>query len=324
MPELGPGDVLIRVERASICGTDVHIYEYDAWAQATLKLPLVVGHEFAGRVVDTGSAVRRFKKGDRVSGEGHLTCGSCRNCLRGIRHLCPNTLGLGVNRNGCFAEYVALPEENACLLPDEVSNSIASICDPLGNAVHTVLSFDTVGEDVLILGAGPIGMMAAAICRHIGARHVVVSDPNPYRLALAQQMGATCVVDPLKTPLEKVVASLGIPHGFDIVLEMSGNMQALQSSLAVCAPGAKIGLLGILPKQGELDWHQVIFKGLFLKGIYGREIFSTWQKMLRMLQSGLDVSKVITHEYSFLDFEKGFEVMSQGKSGKVVLHWTDV
>jgi threonine 3-dehydrogenase len=320
-PEIGPNDLLVRIRKTAICGTDIHIYNWDDWSQRTIPVPMVVGHEFAGVVAEVGSAVQGFKVGDRVSGEGHITCGYCRNCRAGKRHLCRNTKGVGVNRTGCFAEYLSIPAFNAFKLPDSISDDLASIFDPYGNAAHTALSFDLVGEDVLITGAGPIGCMAAAICRHVGARHVVVTDVNPYRLELASKLGASRVVDVTKQKLRDVMKDLGMTEGFDVGLEMSGSQPAFQEMLTTMNNGGRIGLLGIPPKDTVIDWNDVIFKGLIIKGIYGREMFETWYKMSSMLQSGLDIRPIVTHHFPIDDFQAGFDVMRSGKSGKVVLDW---
>jgi len=321
-PEFGHNDLLIRIRRTAICGTDIHIYNWDQWAQRTIPVPMVVGHEFVGEVADMGSEVRGFSVGDRVSGEGHITCGHCRNCRAGRRHLCRNTIGIGVNRQGCFAEYLVLPAVNAFKLSDSISDEIASFLDPLGNATHTALSFDLVGEDVLITGAGPIGVMAVAICRYAGARHVVVTDVNDYRLELAARMGRCRTVNVTREQdLAPVMAELGMTEGFDVGLEMSGSPQAFRQMLAAMHHGGSVALLGIPPDDTAIDWNQVIFKGLVLKGVYGREMFETWYKMASMLQSGLDVSPVITHQMPVDRFQEGFDVMRSGQSGKVVLGW---
>ena len=320
-PAIGPNDLLIRIRRTAICGTDVHIYNWDDWSRRTVPVPMVVGHEFAGVVAAVGGAVEGFKVGERVSGEGHITCGHCRNCRAGKRHLCRNTIGVGVNRPGCFAEYLSIPACNAFKLPDSVSDDMASIFDPYGNAVHTALSFDLVGEDVLITGAGPIGCMAAAISRHAGARHVVVTDVNPYRLGLAQVLGATRVVDVSQEKLMDVVSELGMTEGFDVGLEMSGSPLAFSDMLAAMNNGGRVGLLGIPPKNTAINWDDVIFKGLVIKGVYGREMFETWYKMTSMLQSGLDIAPIITHHYPIDEFQEGFDVMRSGRSGKVILNW---
>lgn len=320
-PEVGHNDVLIKIKKTAICGTDVHIYNWDEWSQNTIPVPMTVGHEFVGVIEEVGQEVDGFKPGDRVSGEGHITCGYCRNCRAGRRHLCRNTIGVGVNRAGAFAEYLAIPAVNAFKLPDDISDDMASIFDPFGNAVHTALSFDLVGEDVLITGAGPIGIMAAAVCRHVGARHVVITDVNEYRLDLARKMGATKAVNVANENLSDVMKSLGMTEGFDVGLEMSGVPSAVQSMLATMNHGGKIAMLGIPPSDMAVDWNQVIFKGLQIKGIYGREMFETWYKMVSLLQSGLDISPIITHQYSVDDFQKGFDIMRSGQSGKVILEW---
>ncbi|MGZ6133283.1 MAG: L-threonine 3-dehydrogenase [Myxococcaceae bacterium] len=321
VPEIGPNDVLIKVRKASICGTDIHIWNWDAWSQKTIKVPMVIGHEFMGEIAKLGAEVVGFQVGDRVSGEGHITCGHCRNCRAGKRHLCRNTLGLGVNRPGCFAEYVSLPAFNVFRVPKEIPDEIASFFDPLGNAVHTALSFDLVGEDVLITGAGPIGVMAAAISRHVGARHVVVTDLNPFRLELARRMGATRAVDVRTQTLADVMRSLGMTEGFDVGMEMSGNGQAFRDLLGMMNHGGRVAILGIPPAEVSIDWNQIIFKGLVLKGVYGREMFETWYKMVAMLQSGLDVAPVMTHRFPAAQYTEAFEAMRSGQSGKVVLDW---
>ena len=321
VPEIGPNDVLIKVRKASICGTDIHIWNWDAWSQKTIKVPMVIGHEFMGEIAKLGAEVTGFQVGDRVSGEGHITCGHCRNCRAGKRHLCRNTVGLGVNRPGCFAEYVSLPAFNVFRVPKDIPDEIAAFFDPLGNAVHTALSFDLVGEDVLITGAGPIGVMAAAISKHVGARHVVVTDLNPYRLELARRMGATRAVDVRTQTLGDVMQSLGMTEGFDVGMEMSGNGQAFRDMLAVMNHGGRVAILGIPPNEVSIDWNQVIFKGLVLKGVYGREMFETWYKMVAMLQSGLDVAPVVTHRFPAAQYAQAFEAMRSGQSGKVILAW---
>jgi threonine 3-dehydrogenase len=321
VPEVGPNDVLIKIKKSSICGTDVHIYKWDNWAQMNVPVPLVVGHEYVGTVAETGSEVHHLKIGQRVSGEGHLVCGHCRNCRAGKRHLCPNTVGIGYHKAGSFAEYFVLPASNVFPIPDDISDDLAAIFDPFGNAVHTALSFDLTGEDVLITGAGPIGIMAVAICRHVGARHVVITDINPYRLELAKKLGATRVVNVMEEKIEDVMKSIGMTEGFDVVLEMSGAESAFQDMLRVTRNGAKIALLGIPSKDIAIDWNKVIFKGLELKGIYGREMYETWYKMTSMLQSGLDLSPVITHRFHIDDFQKGFDAMLSGQCGKVILDW---
>jgi threonine 3-dehydrogenase len=320
-PEIGPNDLLIKIRKTAICGTDIHIYNWDDWSQRTIPVPMVVGHEFVGEVAALGSAVQGFKVGDRVSGEGHVTCGYCRNCRAGKRHLCRNTVGVGVNRPGAFAEYLSLPAFNAFRIPGEIPDDLASIFDPYGNATHTALSFDLVGEDVLITGAGPIGCMAAAICKHVGARHVVVTDINDYRLDLARTLGATRAVNVKTTRLRDVMAELHMTEGFDVGLEMSGSPDAFRDMLDVLNHGGRVGLLGIPPKDTVIDWNHVIFKGLIIKGVYGREMFETWYKMSAMLQSGLDIRGIITHRFSIDDYQAGFDVMRSGKSGKVVLDW---
>lgn len=322
LPEMGDNDVLIRVKKTAICGTDLHIYNWDHWAQKTVPVPMVTGHEFMGVIEAIGSHVNGYKVGDRVSGEGHLTCGHCRNCRAGLRHLCRNTVGVGVNRQGCFAEYLVIPASNVFKIADSIPDDVASIFDPYGNAVHTTLSFDLVGEDVLIAGAGPIGIMAAAIARHVGARHVVVTDINDYRLSLAKDLGATRTVNVAQENLNDVMRELGMVEGFDVGLEMSGNAKAFRSMLDTMNHGGRVALLGIFPEEVSIDWSSVVFKGLFIKGIYGREMFETWYKMSSMLQSGLDISKVITHRFPAESFEEGFRILNEGKSGKVILDWT--
>jgi threonine 3-dehydrogenase len=321
VPEIGPNDVLVRIRKTAICGTDLHIYNWDEWSQKTIPVPMVTGHEFVGVIEAVGSHVAGFAVGDRVSGEGHITCGHCRNCRAGRRHLCRNTVGVGVNRTGCFGEYLSIPASNAFKLPADVPDDIASIFDPFGNATHTSLSFDCVGEDVLITGAGPIGIMAVAICRHIGARHVVITDVNEYRLELARKMDPTLAVDPRKVSLKEVMAQLHMTEGFDVGMEMSGNAQAFQDLIGVMNNGGRVAVLGIFPQPVPIDWGQVCFHGLFIKGIYGREMFETWYKMVAMLQSGLDISAVITHRFPIDDFQKGFDVMRKGEAGKVILEW---
>ncbi|GAA4649407.1 L-threonine 3-dehydrogenase [Kistimonas scapharcae] len=323
IPEIGHNDVLIKIKKTAICGTDIHIYNWDEWAQKTIPVGMTVGHEYAGEIVEIGKEVKGLKIGDRVSGEGHIVCGHCRNCRAGRDHLCPNTVGVGVNRMGAFAEYLAIPAANVYPLPDDISDDLAAIFDPLGNAVHTALSFDMVGEDVLITGAGPIGIMAASIARHAGARHVVITDVNDYRLALAREMGAANrVVDVSKEALEDVMKELGMKEGFDVGLEMSGNGVAFNQMLANMENGGKVALLGIPGKDTVIDWNNVIFKGLFIKGIYGREMFETWYKMTSMIQSGLNMEPIITHRYHVDNYAEAFEVMASGKSGKVVLDWS--
>ena len=320
-PEVGHNDLLIKIRKTAICGTDVHIYKWDEWASKTIPTPMVVGHEYVGEVVDMGQEVRGFSVGDRVSGEGHITCGHCRNCRAGRVHLCRNTTGVGVNREGAFAEYLVIPAFNAFKIPDNISDELASIFDPFGNAVHTALSFDLVGEDVLITGAGPIGIMAAAVAKHVGARHVVITDVNEYRLELARKMGATRAVNVANEKLEDVMTDLGMTEGFDIGLEMSGVPSAFNSMLNNMNHGGKVAMLGIPPSDMAVDWNQVIFKGLVIKGIYGREMFETWYKMASLIQSGLNLSPIITHQYSVDDFQAGFDMMISGQSGKVILNW---
>ena len=320
-PHVGHNDVLIQVNRTAICGTDIHIFKWDDWAEATIPVPMAVGHEFGGVIVDMGIEVRGFEVGDRVSAEGHITCGYCRNCRAGRRHLCMNTLGVGVNRPGAFAEYIAVPAFNVFKLPDAITDDMASILDPLGNATHTALSFDLVGEDVLITGAGPIGIMAVAIARYAGARHVVITDVNDYRLDLARKMGATRAINVTQTTIDDTMQELGMVEGFDVGMEMSGNPQAFRDLLRTMHHGGKVAILGIPPGDMAIDWNDVIFKGLILKGVYGREMFETWYKMASMLQSGLDMDPVITHHFDIDDFQPAFELMESGQSGKVILHW---
>ncbi len=321
IPEVGHNDLLIKIRKTSICGTDVHIYNWDAWAQQTIPVPMIIGHEYVGEVAGIGQEVSGFALGDRVSGEGHVTCGHCRNCRAGRRHLCRNAVSVGVSRAGAFAEYLVIPAVNAFKLPDGISDDMAAIFDPLGNAVHTALSFDLVGEDVLITGAGPIGIMAAAVARHAGARHVVITDVNPYRLELAKRLGATRTVRVDKESLPEVEAQLGMTEGFDVGLEMSGAPAAFRQMLETINHGGKIALLGIPPEEMAVDWTRIIFKGLTLKGIYGREMFETWYKMASLVQAGLDLTPIITHRFAIDEFEKGFEVMCSGLSGKVILDW---
>ncbi len=320
-PEVGPNDVLIKISKTAICGTDIHIYNWDDWSQKTIPVPMTVGHEYAGEVAEVGWEVAGFKPGDRVSGEGHITCGHCRNCRAGRSHLCNNAIGVGVNRAGAFAEYLVIPARNAYPLPDIVTDDLGAILDPLGNAAHTALSFDLVGEDLLITGAGPIGIMAAAIARKVGARHIVITDVNDYRLNLARQMGASLAINVKERTLDDAMAELNMVEGFDVGLEMSGNPQALRDLLRVMNHGGKVALLGIPPGDTAVDWTEVIFKGLQLKGIYGREMFETWYKMTSLLQSGLDLSPILTHHFAVDDFQEGFDIMRSGQSGKVVLDW---
>ncbi len=320
-PKLGHNDVLIKISKTAICGTDIHIYNWDAWARQTIPVPMHVGHEFVGEIVETGGEVDGYRAGDRVSGEGHITCGYCRNCRAGRRHLCRNSKGVGVDRPGCFAEFLCIPAQNVFKLPDSIGDDIASILDPLGNATHTALSFDLVGEDVLITGAGPIGIMAAAIARHAGARHVVITDVNDYRLGLASKMGASVAHNVANGSLDEVMDALGMTEGFDVGLEMSGNPMALRDLLRTMHHGGKVALLGLPPEETAVDWQQIIFKGLEIKGIFGREMFETWYKMTSMLQSGLDISPVITHHFPLSEFQQGFDIMRSGQSGKVILDW---
>ncbi len=320
-PLVGHNDVLIKVNRTAICGTDIHIFKWDDWAQATIPVPMAVGHEFSGEIVEMGIEVRGFEIGDRVSAEGHITCGVCRNCRAGRRHLCMNTFGVGVNRPGAFAEYLSVPAFNVFKLPDAITDEMASILDPLGNATHTALSFDLVGEDVLITGAGPIGIMAVAIARYAGARHVVITDINDYRLDLARKMGATRAINVASQTIDDTMKELGMVEGFDVGMEMSGNPQAFRDLLRTMHHGGKVAMLGIPPGDMAIDWNDVIFKGLVLKGIYGREMFETWYKMSSMLQSGLNIDPIITHHFDIDEFLPAFELMESGQSGKVVLHW---
>jgi threonine 3-dehydrogenase len=321
VPVPGKNEVLIKISRTAICGTDVHIFNWDNWAQQTIPVPMPIGHEFVGVIAEVGDNVIDFKPGDLVSGEGHLVCGHCRNCLAGRRHLCMKTSGVGVNRQGAFAEYLSIPVTNVWFCDPSIPLDILACFDPFGNAVHTALTFDILGEDVLITGAGPIGCMAAAIARHAGARHVVVSDINPYRLNLAKKLGATRVVDVSLEKISDVQKELGMREGFDVAMEMSGNSTALDSILLNMCHGGKIALLGIMPQDNTIDWNTVVFNGLTIKGIYGREMFETWYKMTSMLQSGLNIMPVITHKFHFTEYIKGFEVMRSGKAGKVILNW---
>ncbi len=323
VPEIGHNEVLIKILKTAICGTDVHIYNWDKWSQDTIPVPMHVGHEFVGRIAKVGSHVTDFKPGDLVSGEGHLVCGQCRNCLAGRRHLCKDTKGVGVNRPGAFAEYLAIPVTNVWVCDPAISTDVLACFDPLGNATHTALSFDVLGEDVLITGAGPIGCMAASIARHAGARHVVVTDVNPYRLELAKTAGATVTVDVSKEKLADVQKRIGMKEGFDVAMEMSGNPAALNDILANMCHGGKIAMLGIMPDNTEIDWNTVVFNMLTIKGIYGREMYETWYKMTTMIQTGLDISPLITHRFHYTEYEKGFEAMRSGNSGKVVLTWSE-
>jgi len=322
IPSIGINDVLIRVHRTGICGTDLHIYNWNEWAQKTIPVPLVIGHEFVGEIVEVGSNVADFFPGDIVSGEGHVVCGRCRNCLAGRRHLCAQTEGIGVNRAGAYAEYIALPMTNIWRHHPSIDLDIASIFDPFGIAVHTALSFPVLGEDVLITGAGPIGLMAAAVVRHAGARYVVITDVNPFRLDLARKMGVTVALNIREGKLRDVQKELGMTEGFDVGLEMSGNAAAFRDMLANMSHGAKVAMLGIPEREMCIDWHTVIFNMLTIKGIYGREMYETWYKMTVMLQSGLDITPAITHRFPYDEFQKGFEVMNTGQSAKVILNWT--
>ena len=320
-PDYGINDVLIKIDRTGICGTDVHIYNWDAWAQKTIPVPMTVGHEFVGEIVDVGSNVADFHPGDIVSGEGHVVCGRCRNCLAGRRHLCAHTKGIGVNRSGAFAEYIALPMTNVWRHDDALDRDIASIFDPFGNAVHTALTFPVLGEDVLITGAGPIGCMAAAVVKYAGARYVVVTDVNPWRLELATKMGATRAVDVSTEKISDVQQQLGMREGFDVGLEMSGSPDAFREMLRNMSHGGKIAMLGIPAEEIAIDWNSVVFNMLTIKGVYGREMYETWYQMTVMLQGGLDIRPIITHRFSYKEFEKGFDIMRSGNSGKVILQW---
>lgn len=320
-PEVRPRDVLIRIDRTGICGTDLHIYKWDDWARKTVPVPLVVGHEFVGEIVEIGADVKDFSVGEIVSGEGHVVCGHCRNCMAGRRHLCNDTAGIGVTRPGAFAEYIALPQTNVWVHKPEIDREVASIFDPFGNATHSALSFPVLGEDVLVTGAGPIGIMSAAIARHAGARHVVITDVNEYRLKLAKQMGVTRTVNILQEKLSDVQAELGMDEGFDVGLEMSGNPSAFNDMLENMCHGGNIAMLGIPEKEMAIDWNTVVFNMLTIKGIYGREMYETWYKMTVMLEGGLDIAPVITHRFGFEEFEKGFETALSGESGKVILEW---
>jgi len=321
VPEPGPGDVLIKVRKSAICGTDVHIWKWDEWSAKTVPVPMVVGHEFCGEIAERGSAATKFKVGQRVSGEGHITCGICRNCRAGRGHLCRNTRGVGVNRPGSFAEYVCIPESNVVPIPDDIPDEIAAIFDPFGNAVHTALSFDLVGEDVLVTGAGAIGIMGAMVAQQVGARKVVITDISPYKLELARSMGLRHVVNAAEEDLGDIMAKLGMKEGFDVGLEMSGAAPALRDMIDKMNNGGKIALLGIAPTEFSVDWNKIIFKMLNIKGIYGREMFETWYKMVALVQSGLDLSGVITHRIAIDDFEQGFSALISGNAGKVVMDW---
>ncbi|MCH7763835.1 MAG: L-threonine 3-dehydrogenase [Candidatus Marinimicrobia bacterium] len=320
-PEPGTNDVLIKILKTAICGTDLHIYKWDEWSQRTIKTPLVIGHEFVGEIVEIGVGVTHYKGGELVSGEGHITCGYCRNCRAGKRHLCHRTVGIGIHRDGAFAEYLIMPEQNVWPVHPDISSDIASFFDPFGNAAHTALSFEMVGEDVLITGAGPIGIMAVAICNFVGARHVVITDVNDFRLNLALKMGASMALNVTHDKIEDSIKKLGLSNGFDVGLEMSGNPNAFKNMLENMYHGGRIALLGLLPESTRINWDEIIFKGLQLKGIYGREMFETWYKMTQMLRSGLDISGVLTHRFSADDFQKGFDIMESGNCGKIILEW---
>lgn len=319
VPAVGVNDVLIHVKKAAICGTDHHIYQWDAWAQKTIRTPMIVGHEYVGTIASLGEGVKNFRVGERVTAEGHIACGHCRNCWRGKQHICENTIGVGVHRDGCFAEYISVPAGNVLRISEYIPDDIVAVMDPFGNAAHTALSFPVLAEDVLITGAGLIGCMAVAVCKFAGARNIVVTDVNEYRLKLAEEMGATMAVDPRSSKLADVMKEIGITKGFDVGLEMSGSPAAFNDMIANMYNGGKIALLGILPETTTVPWDRIIFKGLFLKGIYGREMFETWYQMEQMLLSGLDISPIITHRYPFEEFEKGFAAMESGECGKVVL-----
>ena len=324
IPSIGVNDVLIKIKKSAICGTDLHIYNWDDWSQKTIKTPMTIGHEYVGEIADLGSGVENLKIGDRVTGEGHIACGHCRNCRAGRRHLCRNTVGVGVHRQGAFAEFISLPAVNAFKLPASIPDEVAAIMDPLGNAVHTALTYDLVGEDVLITGAGPIGLMAAAVARFVGARHVVITDVNAARLSMAPAMGATLGVDVSQGEdvLPNVMRELGMTEGFDVALEMSGSPNAFADIMRTVIHGGKVALLGIPNQQIAIDWNDVIFKGLTLQGIYGRQMFETWYKMVALLQAGLDVTPVITHRFASEEFQHAFDVMREGRSGKVILDWS--
>ncbi|MCL1993246.1 MAG: L-threonine 3-dehydrogenase [Spirochaetes bacterium] len=321
VPKPGSDEVLIKIKKTSICGTDIHIYQWDEWAQRTIPVPMVIGHEFVGEVAQLGENVKSLKVGDLVSGEGHVVCGHCRNCLAGRRHLCRSCLGVGVNRQGCFAEYLCIPEVNVWRTDKEVPEELYSIFDPFGNAVHTALSFDLTGEDVIVTGAGPIGIMGAAVAQKVGARYVVITDLNPYRLELAKKMGIKHVFNAKETSISEIQKIMGMKEGFDVGLEMSGSEVAFAEMVNNMACGGKIALLGLLPQGTTIDWSKVIFQGLKLKGIYGREMFETWYKMTSLLKSGLDISPVVTHRFGINDFEEGFKIMASGNSGKIILDW---
>ena len=321
VPTPGPGDVLIKIRKTAICGTDMHIWKWDEWSAKTVPVPMVVGHEFCGEIVETGAAVKKYTSGQRVSGEGHIVCGACRNCRAGRGHLCRNSQGVGVNRPGAFAEYLCIPEDNVVPIPDDIPDEIAAIFDPLGNAVHTALSFDLVGEDVLVTGAGSIGIMGALVAQRVGARKVLITDISEYRLQLAKEMGVRNVVNAKQEDLNDSMKALGMTEGFDVGLEMSGSADAMRDMIDKMNNGGKIALLGIAPTEFAVDWNKIIFKMLQIKGVYGREIFETWYKMIALVQSGLDLSGLITHRIDADDFQQGFEHMFSGKAGKVVMDW---
>jgi threonine 3-dehydrogenase len=320
-PQVQAEQVLIKIQKTAICGTDLHIYHWDDWAQATVPIPMVVGHEFFGEVVALGKRVHDLKLGDRVSGEGHLTCGQCRNCRAGRRHLCRHTRGIGYDCPGCFGEYFAMPRSNVYLLPDEITADQAAVLDPLGNATHTALAYDLVGEDVLITGAGPVGLMAAVVAMRVGARHVVITDVNKTRLDLARQLGVSKALDVSQDSIEAAMKDLGLLEGFDVGLEMSGNPDALNEMIEVMNHGGKLALLGILPNGSGVNWQKVVFKSLTMQGIYGRKIFETWHKMISLLQTGLEITPIITHQFPLKDYQEAFELMASGKTGKVILNW---
>ena len=320
-PKINTNDVMIKITHTAICGTDLHIYKWDDWAKKTIKTPLIIGHEFCGVICEIGAGVKNLKVGDRVSGEGHLTCGNCRNCRAGKKHLCHKTIGIGVHRDGAFAEYLSLPESNVWPIHSDISSEIASFFDPLGNAVHTALSFDITGEDVLITGAGPIGLMCVAICKYSGAKNIVITDINDYRLAIASELGASKTINIKNDSIDNHFEELGIKYGFDVGLEVSGNPKAFNSMLTNMYHGGSIALLGILPNNTKIDWDDVIFKGLRIKGIYGREMYETWHKMVQILRGGLNVKKILTHTFSVTDYQEAFTILDIGKCGKVVLEW---
>jgi threonine 3-dehydrogenase len=324
VPDVQSDDVLIRVLKASICGTDVHIYNWDAWAQKTIPVPMTIGHEFVGVVERVGDHVKGFANGDLVVGEGHITCGHCRNCLAGRRHLCPNTSGVGVNRNGAWAEFVVIPQSNCWHADPSIPLDVLSCFDPMGNAVHTALSFDLVGEDVLITGAGPIGCMAIPICKHAGARHVVITDVNPYRLELAWKMKADLALNVRTQKLTDAMKQLGMKEGFDVALEMSGNPKAFDDILPNMFHGGKIALLGIMPGTAAIDWNTIVFDQLTIKGIYGRELYETWYKTTALIKGGVDIRPLITHHFPYTQFKEGVELMKSGNSGKIILNWSEL